>query len=358
MIPLQLPTRFDDPDTPPFVARLGDEGVSGASLVAELANDLVFQHDGASFAIDREVAMQAVGDVVFAEPAAGRISRWIRKDSLHNTLLVTERCDQLCIMCSQPPRKSHIDRFAFFLEACRLAQPGATIGLSGGEPTLFLPALVNLVRQVALARPDISFHILTNAQHFREDDIGALREPAFANVLWGVPVYAAKASLHDRLVGKSGAHRLLRDGLSILARAGQAVELRTVLMQPNYAALPDLARFVVGHAPFVVTWALMQLEAAGFARTRWGELFVDHSREVAPLATAVALASAHGIETVIYNTPHCSVPEALRSRLRPSISDWKRAFPADCEPCSQRSACSGFFTWRAQLADYERAHPI
>lgn len=358
MIPLQLPARFDNPDGPAFVAVLGGDGRQGASLVAELADDLIFQRGNASFALDRRLGSQALGDVVFVEPEIGRVSRWIRKGSLHNTLLVTERCDQLCVMCSQPPRKSHADRFEYFLEACRLAPNGATIGLSGGEPTLFLTALTELIRSAARDRPDLSFHILTNAQHFREEHVATLREPAFGNVLWGVPIYAADPALHDRLVGKVGAYELLLDGLSILGRAGQAVELRTVLMQPNYAALPSLARFVVANAPFVVTWALMQLEAAGFARGRWKELFVDHSHDSEPLTAAICLTAARGIETVIYNAPHCSVPASLRRYLRPSISDWKRAFPPACQPCTKQSECSGFFSWRAELADYERARPL
>src|SRR5690606_40913863 len=58
-------------------------------------------------------------------------------DSRHNTLLVTERCDQLSVMCSQPPKKQHTDLFPLLKQACLLAPKGATIGFSGGEPTLY-----------------------------------------------------------------------------------------------------------------------------------------------------------------------------------------------------------------------------
>lgn len=366
MIPLQLPAHFEDPGGPPFVARLGDRSgpalgaveYGDASVVAEFADTLVFQRGHVSFSLDRRAARLALGDVVFAEPSAGRISRWLRKDSIHNTLLVTERCDQLCVMCSQPPRKSHVDRFGYFLEACLLAPKDCTIGLSGGEPTLFLDALTNLVLKVAEVRDDIRFHILTNAQHFSEDHIPLLRDPAFARVLWGVPIYAAAPALHDRVVGKPGAFETLLKGLNVLALSGQVVELRTVLMRETYDVLPALAHFVVAKASFVACWALMQLEAAGFARTRWSDLFVDHSVRPGPLADAISLSRAHGVETVIYNTPHCTVPPALWPYLRPSISDWKRAFPSECNTCRQRSACSGLFTWRSGLTEYERAHPL
>src|SRR4051794_4935895 len=40
------------------------------------------------------------GDVVLVDPARGAAERLIRASSKHNTLLITERCDQLCVMCS------------------------------------------------------------------------------------------------------------------------------------------------------------------------------------------------------------------------------------------------------------------
>ncbi|MCY1046060.1 hypothetical protein OV208_32405 [Corallococcus sp. bb12-1] len=46
----------------------------------------------------------AEGDVVRVEPSQGRVSALYRKESLSNSLLVTERCDNYCLMCSQPPR--------------------------------------------------------------------------------------------------------------------------------------------------------------------------------------------------------------------------------------------------------------
>lgn len=100
-----------------------------------------------------------------SNPPPGRIERLLRSDSPHNTFLVTERCDQLCVMCSQPPKKTHVDRFVLLEEACLLAKPGELIGISGGEPTLYKGQLLGMLGRVLHAREDLQFHVLTNGQH-------------------------------------------------------------------------------------------------------------------------------------------------------------------------------------------------
>src|SRR3546814_5110315 len=115
-------------------------------------------------ALDGMTPSELDGDVLLIDPLRGRADRLIRADSAHNTLLVTERCDQLCVMCSQPPRKTHVDRFALLTQACLLAPPNLVIGITGGEPTLYKHQLFALVAQVLTIRPDLEFPLLTTAQ--------------------------------------------------------------------------------------------------------------------------------------------------------------------------------------------------
>src|SRR5690606_36627317 len=123
-------------------------------------------------------------------------------------------CDQLCVMCSQPPKKTHFDNFDHFEKASLLAPADAVLGFSGGEPTLYKDQLFALLGRVHAARPDLRFHVLTNAQHFTEEDVGFLSSAAGRSVQWGVPLYAADAALHDNIVGKDGAFDRLLGGLS------------------------------------------------------------------------------------------------------------------------------------------------
>ena len=53
--------------------------------------------------VGEELSYLSDGDVVLMTPS-GRISVLYRKASRHNTILSTERCNSLCLMCSQPPQ--------------------------------------------------------------------------------------------------------------------------------------------------------------------------------------------------------------------------------------------------------------
>jgi len=342
MIPLRLSARAEA--STPFVTRLND-GKRGASLVAADGLHSVFAGDAGLFEINGVAAKDMAGDVILVDPRRGIAERLFRSGSVHNSLLVTERCDQLCVMCSQPPKKTHHDRFDHFEAACLLADENAVVGITGGEPTLYKERLFQLIERVLAVRTDLSFHVLTNGQHFDETDVERLRQPCFRAVQWGVPLYSSEASLHDDIVGKPGAHRRLLESLPRLMRAGAHVELRTVLLTTNAAQLPTLARFVSSHLRFVDAWSIMQLENIGFARNRWAELYYDHRVGFQPIAEALDISALYGVNARLFNFARCGVPGPYRSFAKPSISDWKRRFPSECVPCRERQLCAGFFEW-------------
>lgn len=298
------------------------------------------------------------GDVVLIDPGRGRVERLLRVESTTNTLLVTERCDQLCVMCSQPPKKTHVDRFDLLEEACRLAPDGMLIGISGGEPTLYKEQLLTLIDRTLAARPDLAFHILTNGQHFEPGDIARLGRSTFRRVSWGIPLYASNAATHDLIVGKDGAFAKLEEGLANLAMAGARVELRTVVLSDNVDQLPALAGYVAARLRFVEAWSIMQLEHIGFAKNGWNQLFFDHVQRFAPIAEALDRALLHGVRAQLFNFPRCTVPAAYRRLAIASISDWKRKFAPACARCSERGACSGFFEWHPDEQTVGAARPL
>ena len=257
-------------------------------------------------------------------------------------------------MCSQPPKKHHVDLFPYFETAALLAPEGATIGISGGEPTLFKERLFTFLKRVLDARPDLSFHILTNGQHFEEDDRSAMAGLDRSRIVWGVPLYSHDPSVHDQVVGKQGAQERLLDNLAFLCRVGAAVELRTVLMQPNAAGLPELARFITAMLPFIRAWAVMQTENIGYGRMNWKTLFYDSSEGFDVVGRASDFVRSRGIDARLYNFPLCTVPEAYRHLAPATISDWKRAYREECEGCSLKAECGGFFEWHPRDHGYSK----
>lgn len=345
MIALIISARSDGDE--PFVTRLSAEKTSapGESIwLASTATGSLWCGTEGLFELGASCDLLA-GDVILVDPRAGRAERLIRAGSPHNSLLVTEQCDQLCRMCSQPPKKTHRDRFAHFETACLLADQGAVIGITGGEPTLHMEALLTMLERVMAVRPDLAFHVLSNGQHFTAASVERLKGPLRAGIVWGIPLYSYMPELHDAIVGKSGAFDRLCQSFALLLEAGIRIELRTVLLHENLDRLRQLARFVSVNLAHIEQWSLMGLENAGYAVRRWDSLHVDMRTNFEHVAAALDYASLHGVPARLFNIPLCHIPDQFRSFAVASISDWKQRFAQACDMCAAKSECSGFFEW-------------
>ncbi|MEA2885147.1 MAG: hypothetical protein QOH32_4403 [Bradyrhizobium sp.] len=358
MIRLSLPAVAEAEH--PFVTRLtrGKGGAFDSLLMDEDESGATFSGEHGIVAIDGVPGEDLDGDVVLVQPKAGRIERLLRAGSRHNSLLVTERCDQLCVMCSQPPKKTHHDRFDLLEQACRLAEPESLIGITGGEPTLYKEQLFGMVERVLAARDDLEFHILSNGQHFEREDVERLRNPLWRRVSWGIPLYAPLPDLHDRIVGKEGAHARLEESFVHLLMAGARIELRTVLLATNRALLPQLARRVASRLRFIEVWSIMQLENTGFAKNRWRDLYVDHASDFSEVAAALDHAALRGVRAQLFNFPRCTVPEPYRGYAAASISDWKRKYMPACAACREQERCCGFFEWHPDAEAMAGVRPL
>jgi His-Xaa-Ser system radical SAM maturase HxsC len=349
MIPLRLKAHLDA-DAPPFVARLNsrrvqDPAPADAVLLRSSETSATYQTAHGVLEVFGLNAVEMEADVVAVFPAQGTAHRFIRAQSGHNTLLITERCDQLCQMCSQPPKDRHEDHFALFRDAIRLAPAGSMIGISGGEPLLYKQALFDLLLSSHRERPDIRFHVLSNAQHFIAQDRTILSKLRAVPVLWGIPLYSPDIARHDEIVGKEGAFTRLMESFHVLAESGSSIELRTVVLKSNARDLPRLANMIATFLAFIDSWAIMQLENIGFGRANWDALFFDNSEDFSTLAAAIDIATARGIKPVLYNFPLCTVPEPYRLLAPSTISDWKRRYLDLCISCPKKTDCGGFFEW-------------
>lgn len=262
MIDLQLKAAFET-RLPPFVVKLRVTNcVDGIEPAAQEA--LVASHPGRDgtydcraagrrFVLYAEPEDSVDGDVILCMPSRGTVQRLFRRSSRHNTLLLTERCDQVCVMCSQPPKNTNDEwRFPFYEEALLLADENTIVGISGGEPTLYKDALLAMIDRVATRRPDLSYHILSNGQHFTPADEALLRNlHARVKIIWGIPLYSHSEAVHDKIVGKDGAFRKVMPSLFGLAGTGAQIELRTVITALNIFDLPHMARFIGRHIPFI-----------------------------------------------------------------------------------------------------------
>ena len=332
-------------DTEIWLARDGAELPAGfrAYLVASAA-PAAPRRD--SYLLGHEFSYLADGDVIRIEPDRGAIHAIYRRASRSNSLLVTERCNNYCVMCSQPPRNADdswlIDEL---MQAIPLMSPDtAEIGITGGEPSMLGPRLVDLVRQLGDHLPGTAVHILSNGRGFASGDLArALAGVCHRDLMMGIPLYADLPEDHDYVVQARGAFDETIRGILNLKRHGVRVELRFVIHAETYAGLPAFARFVARNLLFVDHVALMGLELVGFARANLEALWIDPLDYQRELGEAVATLDRAGLHVSIYNTPLCVLTSELHRFARASISDWKNTYMEECEGCALRMQCGGFF---------------
>lgn len=304
----------------------------------------------------RDPAVVRPGDVVRLRPGASLVSVLYRRGATANTLFATERCNSLCLMCSQPPRE--IDdswRIAEMLRLVSLIDPAEPqLGITGGEPTLLGRGLDEVLQAVRRYLPQTRLQILTNGRTFAEPGLAArLAAVNPERTTWAVPLYGDIASQHDEVVAAAGAFEDTLQGLYELGRTGARIEIRVVLHALTVERLPQLAAFIYRRLPFVAHVALMGLEPMGFAKTNRDRLWIDPADYGAKLASAVFHLANRGVPVSIYNLPLCVLDRPLWPFARQSISGWKNVYPEVCAPCALKDHCSGFFasagpTWRSR----------
>jgi His-Xaa-Ser system radical SAM maturase HxsC len=285
------------------------------------------------------------GDVVSVDPN-GFVRVLYRRASRSNFILVTEQCNSLCLMCSQPPKSvddSH--RLAEHLRLVDLIDPATEeLGITGGEPTLLRDGFLQLISRCGERLPSTALHVLTNGRLFFyrrfAEKLGAIRHP---DLVLGIPLYADIDTLHDHIVQAPGAYEQTIMGFLNLARYGISIELRVVLHALSVPRLPSLATFIVRNLPFASHIALMGLEMFGLVHKNLKELWIDPADYQHELGEAAGVLRNAGMNVSIYNHQLCVLEPHLWPLARKSISDWKNVYLPECNGCGAIDRCGGFF---------------
>ncbi|ODP34341.1 His-Xaa-Ser system radical SAM maturase HxsC [Pandoraea sp. ISTKB] len=286
------------------------------------------------------------GDVI-SLGVDGRVRVLFRANSDHNSILITEQCNNYCLMCSQPPKA--VDDRWLLDEAMETVQliPRSTrsLGITGGEPTLFGDGFLDLLRKIKHWLPQTSLHVLSNGRGFSDvsfaERYAAIQHP---DLMVGIPVYSADPTRHDYVVQARGAFDETLRGILNLKRFSQKVEVRVVVHKQTYEGLPALAEFIARNLLFVDHVALMGLEMTGFTRANLDSLRVDPASYREELSSAVRILRSYGLRTSVYNHQLCLVNEDVEPAYVKSISDWKNEYAKECDPCTRKAECGGFFS--------------
>lgn len=287
------------------------------------------------------------GDILAIYPQTGDLRIIYRKHSRSNCLLMTERCNSKCLMCSQPPRDVNDEYLVdLYLAAIPLMSPDTVeIGLSGGEPTLLGSKLTRVIRECKNWLPHTSVHVLSNGRNFQSmeycEEIANIKH---RDLMFGIPLYSDLAHIHDFVVQADGAYDETIRGMINLKSNGVKVELRVVLHQYTVPRLVELARFICGNLPFVDHVALMGLELMGYTKMNLNALWIDPYEYKDTLTHAVHLLADRKLNVSIYNHQLCVLNPNVWQYAKKSISDWKNDYIDACKQCEVRFDCGGFFS--------------
>jgi His-Xaa-Ser system radical SAM maturase HxsC len=289
-----------------------------------------------------------IGDIVVPQAAKAEAVVLFRESDVHHALLLTNRCNSYCIMCSQPPTK-HND--AWLVEEAldvihHIRTSPLVLGLSGGEPLLLGADLRLILDAITTLHPSTRVEVLTNGRLFSDARLAKeLLHGLPQNIRWLVPLYGHADFVHDFVVQTSGAFEETLAGLLALQEHSQAIQLRIVLVEPVLQILPELCHFIGRNLPFVREVALMACEPIGFALANREHCEVDLLDWTDSLEQSARVLRRHRVPYLFMNTPLCALPRHLWPDSHRSISDWKNVYAQECSNCAVKDQCSGLFAW-------------
>jgi His-Xaa-Ser system radical SAM maturase HxsC len=303
----------------------------------------------------------AEGDILRVNPMSGNVATVFRKATPNNSILLTEQCNHLCLMCSQPPKA--VDDSWLLDEAFDLIRliPTDTpnIGFTGGEPTTYGNKFIELIEATKRNLPRTSVDVLTNGRAFKDEQyassLGRIKHP---DLQLGIPLYSDDPVRHDFIVQSKGAFDETIHGILNLKRHGVRVEIRVVVHQQTLPRLIETCEFIARNLLFVDHVALMGLEITGFTRANLDILWADPYDYRDILSEAINVLRTYGMHCSVYNHQLCLVNEDVSDVCRKSISDWKNEYLPQCDRCAKKSECGGFFSTQVMYRHSDHINPL
>jgi molybdenum cofactor biosynthesis enzyme MoaA len=262
------------------------------------------------------------------------------------TIRVNFHCNQACEFCfvstHLPAPADERVREAII----SAAQSGATVVLSGGEPTLNsqLLSYVRLARESGAKRMELQ----TNAVRLAE---GALARTLFAAGLTDalVSLHGATAEVSEAITGAPGTYEATLRGITALVEAGTQVRLNFVFCNENAAQFPEYVDLLTQRWPSVsLSISFVALSTDLVPRT---ERLVPRYTDVLPhLSEGLRRAHTRGLHVTGFDSmcgiPLCLVPADLSGYLSldpiPEGFDRGEFVHSDaCRECALLDRCFG-----------------
>lgn len=271
---------------------------------------------------------------------------------------VTNQCNSNCIMCPDSvklrTRSNEVTRENLLEQISEINPEAEHVDITGGEPTLLKEQLPELIEAVFRQAPDAEVLMLSNGRSFAAGGYTE-RFSAFAHrrLKIEIPIHGDCAELHDRIAGCPESFVQTRAGIHHLLEAGVEVGIRIVVSRLNYSRLNELIRFISREFPEIKYVNLMGMEVLGNAWKNREQVWIEFDEVKDSLQQAVEQCFACGIIPSLYNYPLCLFDRKYWYCYRNSISDYKIRYFEECEKCTEKSRCGGFFASTYRYTRYK-----
>lgn len=271
-----------------------------------------------------------------------------RDDSEDNAIVVTNQCNSNCIMCPDSDvvrnTKENPDIKKILEQIHCIPDDTKHITITGGEPGILKDNIFKVLSECKKCLPETEFLFLTNGRIFANTDFTKqFKEniPEFIRV--AIPIYADNKELHDSITRASGSFNQTICGIKKLLERKIDIEIRIVVTKMNYKYLNNIAQFIIKEIPNIKMVNIMALEMTGNAYKNRDDVWINFDVVKDYLYQACLTIIEAGIIVNLYNFPLCCIDERLYSIAHKSISDYKIRFKKECEDCSVKQNCGGFF---------------
>ncbi len=263
-------------------------------------------------------------------------------------IFMTNQCNSNCIMCPLPENvrkkknEGHVEWLKEYVNI--LPEDINYINVTGGEPTLAKENFIEVMYMLKKKFIYSDFQLLTNGRSVADRVfLRQMLDVCPKGLRFAIPLHASKPELHDQISQSKGSFIQTDRGIRNLLKERQKVEIRIVVSSKNLCYLTETAQYIVDNYNGVFCVNFIGMEMMGNAAINREILWVEYSEIFQKARTAIELLVRRGIDVQLYNFPLCAVDRGYWHIAAKSITDYKVRFMDECEECSVKEICGGFF---------------
>jgi len=304
------------------------------------------------------------GDVVeiYFNKIKTKINILYRFKSNDNVLILTNACNNKCIMCPEPVLKpttegSNIKKIERIIKL--ISKSTKFLAISGGEPTITKDKFICVLSLCKKNLPNTEISVISNGRmFFYKSFVDEIESIGIKNLLLCIALHSYDPLIHDKITQIPESHNQTLVGLKNLLNSSINIELRIVLQQRNYKDLNLIADFIINNLKGIYRVAFLGMEMSGSARLNKNNIWIELNKIRPYLQQACIKLLNAGIKVNIFNIPFCKVDKSFYPLCAQSISDYKIRYLEKCDRCIKKNECGGIFASTRDLIKNEDVNPI